>query len=163
MVAARKVADRLQRYGLVGISSFYLDPGELGRGVQEAELMVDVLRHGDGSVAGEIGGSTYKLLLRMLASHPDDIQLFYEATIAPVVRYDEQYGSELARTFQAYLDANCNMNATAGALFAHRHTIAYRFDRIKELTGLDPTVSEDRERLGLGLKVVRLIAARQAR
>jgi sugar diacid utilization regulator len=50
------------------------------------------------------------------------------------------------------------MNATAAAIFAHRHTVAYRLERIHELTGLDPLVCEDRERLGLGLKVHRLLA-----
>ena len=42
------------------------------------------------------------------------------------------------------------MNATASAIYAHRHTVAYRLERVKELTGLDPLLSEDRERLGLG-------------
>ena len=30
-------------------------------------------------------------------------------------------------------------------------------ERVKELTGLDPLTSEDRERLGLGLKAYRII------
>ena len=30
------------------------------------------------------------------------------------------------------------MNATARAIYAHRHTVAYRLERVKELTGLDP-------------------------
>ena len=42
------------------------------------------------------------------------------------------------------------MNATAAAIYAHRHTVAYRLDRVRELTGLDPMQSEDRERLGPG-------------
>ena len=41
-----------------------------------------------------------------------------------------------------------------------RHTVAYRLERVKELTGLDPMQSEDRERLGLGLKAYRIIAPR---
>ena len=49
------------------------------------------------------------------------------------------------------------MNATARAIYAHRHTVAYRLERMKELTGLDPTASEDRERLGLGLKALRIV------
>ena len=52
------------------------------------------------------------------------------------------------------------MNATAAAIYAHRHTIAYRLERVRELTGLNPGVSEDRERLGLGLKVYRILAPR---
>jgi DNA-binding PucR family transcriptional regulator len=50
------------------------------------------------------------------------------------------------------------MNATAQSIFAHRHTVAYRLDRIRELSGLNPLASEDRERLGLGLKAYRIIA-----
>jgi DNA-binding PucR family transcriptional regulator len=50
------------------------------------------------------------------------------------------------------------MNATAAGIYAHRHTVAYRLERVRELTGLDPSVSEDRERLGLGLKAYRILA-----
>ena len=52
------------------------------------------------------------------------------------------------------------MNATARAIYAHRHTVAYRLERVKELTGLDPAASEDRERLGLGLKALRIVEER---
>ena len=54
------------------------------------------------------------------------------------------------------------MNATAAAIYAHRHTVAYRLERVKELSGLDPMQTEDRERLGLGLKAYRIIAPRPA-
>ncbi|HEY5316546.1 MAG TPA: helix-turn-helix domain-containing protein, partial [Solirubrobacteraceae bacterium] len=157
---AKRLAERLRQYGLVGLSSFYSDPAELGSAAQEAELVLDVLHHSDAPIGDEIASGTYKLLLRVLASHPEELRIFYEATIAPLVRYDDQYRTELVRTLQTYLDTNCNMNATAAAIFAHRHTIAYRLERIRELTELDPMLSEDRERLGLSLKVHRLIAPR---
>ena len=96
----------------------------------------------------------------MLASHPEEVRSFYEDTVAPIVRYDDQYRTDLVGTLEAYLEQNCNMNATAAAIYAHRHTVAYRLDRVKELTGLDPMQSEDRERLGLGLKAYRIIAPR---
>jgi DNA-binding PucR family transcriptional regulator len=128
--------------------------------MQEAELVLDVLRRSDGASEGlgDIGTGTYRLLFRVLASHPEEVRAFYEDTVAPIVRYDDQYRTDLAATLEAYLEQNCNMNATAAAIFAHRHTVAYRLDRVKELTGLDPTQSEDRERLGLGLKAYRIIA-----
>ena len=93
----------------------------------------------------------------MLASHPEEVKSFYEDTIAPLVRYDEQYSTDLVGTLESYLAENCNMNATAAAIHAHRHTVSYRLERVKELTGLDPFTSEDRERLGLGLKAYRII------
>ena len=161
---AQALAERLGRYGSVGLSSFCSDPGALARAMQEAELVLDVLRHGGSQDAATDAGSvTYRLLFRVLASRPQEVRSFYEDTVAPVVRYDEQYRSDLLRTLDAYLEHNCNMNATATAILAHRHTVAYRLERIRELTGLDPTHSEDRERLGLGLKAHRIIAPRLPR
>ena len=101
-------------------------------------------------IAEDIGTGTYRLLFRVLASHPEEVRSFYEDTVAPIVRYDDQYRTDLVGTLEAYLEQNCNMNATAAAIYAHRHTVAYRLERVKELTGLDPMQSEDRERLGPG-------------
>src|SRR5437764_48421 len=158
--AARHLATRLQRHGTVGLSSFYLDVADLPRAVQEAELVLDVLRQSDPPIAEDIGTGTYRLLFRVLASHPEEVRAFYQDTVAPIVAYDDQYATDLAGTLEAYLEQNCNMNATAATIYAHRHTVAYRLERVKELTRLDPMVSEDRERLGLGLKAYRIIAPR---
>jgi sugar diacid utilization regulator len=157
---ARTLAGRLRRHGVVGLSSFYADPGEFGRAIQEAELVLDVLRQSDAPIAQDIGTGTYRLLFRVLASHPEEVRSFYEDTVAPIVRYDDQYRTDLVGTLESYLEQNCNMNATAAAIYAHRHTVAYRLERVKELTTLDPMQSEDRERLGLGLKAYRIIAPR---
>jgi DNA-binding PucR family transcriptional regulator len=157
---ARRLAERLRQHGTVGLSSFYADPAEFGRAIQEAELVLDVLRQSDAPIAQDIGTGTYRLLFRVLASHPEEVRSFYEDTVAPIVRYDDQYRTDLVGTLESYLDQNCNMNATAAAIYAHRHTVAYRLERVKELTHLDPMLSEDRERLGLGLKAYRIIAPR---
>jgi len=159
---AKRLAQRLGQYGTVGLSSFYADPGEFARAIQEAELVLDVLRQSDGAGfdSHDIGTGTYRLLFRVLASHPEEVRSFYEDTVAPIVRYDDQYRTDLVGTLESYLEQNCNMNATAAAIYAHRHTVAYRLERVKELTGLDPMLSEDRERLGLGLKAYRIIAPR---
>jgi sugar diacid utilization regulator len=161
VAAARALAGRLQRHGVVALSSFYGDPAELGRAIQEAELVLEVLQRGDGlggPIQEDIGTGTYRLLFRVLASHPEEVRSFYEDTVAAIVRYDDQYRTDLVQTLEAYLEHNCNMNATAAAIYAHRHTVAYRLDRVKELSGLDPMQTEDRERLGLGLKAYRIIA-----
>ena len=161
--AARRLAGRLERYGAVGLSSFYSEPADLPRGLQEAELVVDVLEQSDGAITEDIGTGTYRLLFRVLASHPEEVRSFFEDTVAPLVRYDDQYGTDLVGTLDAYLENNCNMNATAAMIYAHRHTVAYRLDRVRELTGLDPVRPEDRERLGLGLKAYRIIEPRLPR
>ena len=122
--------------------------------------MLEVLAR-EGDTAREIetgaGSEVYRLLFRVLASHPEEVMSFYEDTVAPVARYDDQYRGELIATLEAYFANDCNMNATAREIYAHRHTVAYRLERVRELTGLDPGSTEDRERLGLGLKALRIV------
>jgi sugar diacid utilization regulator len=157
---ARTMVLRLRSHGPAAVSSFYPDPGELHQALREAELVLGVVRR-DGRLADQIdagaGDGVYRLLFRALVSDPDEVRSFYKDTVAPVVGYDRQYRSELLSTLEAYLAQDCNMNATARAIFAHRHTVAYRLDRVRELTGLDPGSSADRERLGLGIKAFRIL------
>ncbi len=165
LVLARRLAVRLGRSGTVGMSSSCAAPGELARAVGEAELMLEMVVQSGAPIACEVDRSsgTYRLLFRVLSSHPEEVHLLYDDTVAPLVGYDGQYATDLVTTLQTYLANNCNMNATAGAIFAHRHTVAYRLERIRELTGLDPARSEDRERLGLGLKAYRMIRTKLPR
>ena len=147
-------------HGPTVVTSFYRGPREVLRarkgGRPDAGLRRARRRE---AVNGGAGSEVYRLLFRVLASHPEEVHGFFEDTVAPVARYDDQYRGELLPTLECYLANDCNMNATARVLYAHRHTVAYRLERVRELTGLDPASTEDRERLGLGLKALRLIEA----
>ena len=160
--AAGRIAKRLRRLGTAAVSSFYPDPGELQRAIREAELVLDVITRqpeiAEALEQGIAASGVYRLLFRALISDPDEVRSFYRDTVEPLVRYDRQYRSDLLGTLDQYLASDCNMNATARAIFAHRHTVAYRLDRVRELSGLDPQISEDRERLGLGIKAYRILA-----
>ena len=160
--SAGRIANRLRKHGLAAVSSFYPDPGELHRAIKEAELVLDVITRqpeiAEALEEGIAASGVYRLLFRALISDADEVRSFYRDTVEPLVRYDDQYRSDLLGTLEEYLASDCNMNATARAIFAHRHTIAYRLERVKELTGLDPQISEDRERLGLGIKAYRILA-----
>jgi PucR family transcriptional regulator, purine catabolism regulatory protein len=95
--------------------------------------------------------------LRLASDHPAELARFHAETVGAIADYDAEHGTAILETLVAYLDNDCNMNATATAIFAHRHTIAYRLERVHELTGLDPLRREGRERLGLGLKTAALL------
>jgi hypothetical protein len=155
---ARKLAARLSAQATVGVSSRYSSVRELRQAVEEAELVLDVRLVGGHPDPEALEGGTYRLLFRAFASDPEEVRSFFEDTVAPLVRYDEQYSTDLLHTLDAYLSNDCNMKATASAIHAHRHTVSYRLDRIRELTKLDPARSEDRERLGVGIKAYRIIA-----
>jgi DNA-binding PucR family transcriptional regulator len=105
-----------------------------------------------------MGDGVYRLLFRAMAADPGEVRRFYADTVEPLVEHDREYRTDLLGTLESYLAHDCNMNATARAVFAHRHTVAHRLARVRELTGLDPAAGEDRERLGLGIKAYRIIA-----
>lgn len=159
--AALELAERLRLYGIVAVSGFHSDPGQLPCAVREADPVLAALRELGGLEEREMCG-TYRLLFRMLAAHPEGLDAFYDSSLGPLPEHDDRYRTDLIPTLDSYLEENCNINAVARAMFAHRHTIAHRLERIRALTGLDPTRSDDRERLGLALKVRRLVGARRA-
>jgi PucR family transcriptional regulator, purine catabolism regulatory protein len=99
----------------------------------------------------------YRLLLPAMSEDPAELRRFHDETVAPLVAYDEQYDTELVRTLESFLEADGNVAKTAQKLFTHRHTIRYRLERVRELSGLDVGSTDGRERLGLGLKAMRVL------
>jgi sugar diacid utilization regulator len=141
----------------IGRSRHAADPLELHRARNEALLAANVVE-GDpeaDELAFEQTG-TYQLLLPHM-SDPAELGRFYDETVKPLVAYDEQYETDLLGTLATFLECDANVNATAARLITHRHTIRYRFERVRELTGLDVASTDGREKLSLGLKAMRVL------
>ena len=155
---ARELEDSLAGFHLtIGRSRHAADPVDLYRAGNEARLAVNVGEaEGRAVLAFENTGS-YRLLLPAMSEDRGELERFYAETIAPLVAYDEQYETELVTTVEAYLDNDANVAATAKQLFTHRHTIRYRLERVKELCGHDVSATEGREKLGLGLKAMKVL------
>ena len=143
---------------VLGRSRVAADPAELHRAGSEALLAANVAEGTAGSalLAFEDTGS-YRLLLPAMSEDPAELQRFYADTIEPLAAYDSQYETELVRTVEAYLDNDANVAATAQTLFTHRHTVRYRLERVRDLSGLDMASTDGRERLSLGLKAMRVL------
>jgi sugar diacid utilization regulator len=142
----------------VGRSRVAADPLDLHRAGNEALLAVNVAEGDDEHplLAFEQTGA-YRLLLSAMSEDPAELQRFYAETVEPLVAYDEQYETELVRTVEAFLDNDGNVAGTAQKLFTHRHTIRYRLERVRELSGLDVGSTDGREKLSLGLKAMRVL------
>lgn len=165
---AQRLAAQIQRYvrGLlpdltisIGIGRYTPDPASLTGAYSEAEVALEIGHriHGPSSVSTFEETGTYKLLFRVMQEDPAELESFYDDTLSPVVDYDSRYGTELIHTLTTYLGNDASTVKTATELFAHRHTIRYRLDRVGELTGLDVDKSRDREQLTLGIKVMQLL------
>jgi PucR family transcriptional regulator, purine catabolism regulatory protein len=164
--AGRRVSAAILRELEAGLAGFSFalgrsrrveDPRDLQRAYDEALLALNVAE-GDAErteLAYEQTG-TYQLLLPYM-SDPAELKRFYDETVRPLVAYDEQYETDLLGTLATFLECDANVNATAARLITHRHTIRYRFERVRELTGLDVSSTDGREKLSLGLKAMRVL------
>jgi sugar diacid utilization regulator len=133
------------------------DPVDLYRAGKEAELAANVAEaEGRPMLAFEDTGA-YRLLLPAMSEEPGELERFYQETLAPLAAYDDQYETDLVNTVETYLEKDGNVAQTAASLFTHRHTVRYRLERVKELTGHDIGSSEGREKLSLGLKAMRVL------
>jgi sugar diacid utilization regulator len=133
------------------------DPADLHRAGAEALLAANVAEaRGLAELSFEETGA-YRLLLPAMSEDPTELEGFFDETVAPLVAYDEQYETELVRTLETFLDADGNVAGAAERLFTHRHTVRYRLERVRELTGLDVGSTDGRERLSLGLKAMRVL------
>jgi sugar diacid utilization regulator len=155
---SRELEDALPGFHLtIGGSRRVSDPVDLYRAGNEARLAVNVGEaEGRPLLAFEETGA-YRLLLPAMSEDPGELERFYAETIEPLAAYDEQYETELVTTVEAYLGNDGNVAATAKQLFTHRHTIRYRLERVRELCGHDVSATDGRERLGLGLKAMRVL------
>ena len=167
--ALKKLAAALQDLGRkladlsisVGIGGFTASAGQMARGYQEALVALKVARklNGPGSTLHFEDVGTYRLLLDAWERDPDGIRVLYEDTIGPVDRYDEANGTQLTETLVVFFRNNESLTQTAADLFAHRHTIRYRLEKIADISGLSVFQTEHKERLGLGLKARSLLTS----
>jgi DNA-binding PucR family transcriptional regulator len=131
---------------------------DLPRAASEALLAANVAQgSADGAALAFEQTGAYRLLLSAMSENPDELQRFYAETVEPLVAYDEQYETDLVGTLEAFLEADGNVAGTAQRLFTHRHTIYYRLERVRELSGHDVSSSDGREKLSLGLKAMRVL------
>ncbi|HEV2998349.1 MAG TPA: helix-turn-helix domain-containing protein, partial [Solirubrobacteraceae bacterium] len=142
----------------VGRSRIAQDPADLPRAASEALLAANVAEGSsrEGALAFDETGA-YRLLLSTMSENPEELRRFYSETVEPLVAYDEQYETDLVQTLVTFLDADGNVAGTAQRLFTHRHTIYYRLERVRELSGLDVSSTDGREKLSLGLKAMRVL------
>jgi PucR family transcriptional regulator, purine catabolism regulatory protein len=80
---------------------------------------------------------------------------FVTQVLGPVLAYDRRESAQLTATLRAYLAHGCRPGPAAEELCIHRHTLAYRLDRVRDLTGRDPRSGEHLVTFGLALELLR--------
>ncbi len=103
--------------------------------------------------------SLYQLLLSL--KDPTELQRFCTKWLADLVTYDAQQHSDLLITLRVYFDNNGNTARTAAQLNIHRNTLAYRLNRIAEITRLDLDDADVRLNLQLALKARQVLSTNE--
>jgi purine catabolism regulator len=119
----------------------------------EARCALEAVRLRNGS-GPEV--ATYEDLgaFQLLLSLQDDEALssYCRSVLGPIEQGEGDYGDELVRSLDVFIEHNGHWEKAANALFCHRHTLRYRIRRIEQLTGRDFSNARDRIEFWLALR-----------
>ena len=76
---------------------------------------------------------------------------FVTQLVAPLLDYDRRQRGDLLATLSTFLRTNGSLQQTAQERFLHVNTVRHRLGRVRELTGRDPLVFDDRAALAIAL------------
>ncbi len=110
------------------------------------------LRHGDANqtVASYKDLGAFQLLLSL--QDDDALMSYCRGVLGPVEQGEGEYGDELLRSLDVFIENNGHWEKAAGALYCHRHTLRYRIRRVEQLTGRDFSSARDRIEFWLALR-----------
>jgi DNA-binding PucR family transcriptional regulator len=111
------------------------------------------LQNGNGSVEVVASYADLGAFQLLLSLQDDDALLSYcRGVLGPVEAGEGEYGDELLRSLDVFIEHNGHWEKAASALFCHRHTLRYRIRRVEQLTGRDFSSARDRIEFWLALR-----------
>jgi purine catabolism regulator len=125
----------------------------LRRSVFEARWALEVRALTNGS-SQEVASYRDLGAFQFLLSIQDDeaLRMYCEGVLGPIEEGEGEYGGELVRSLEAFLENNGQWERAARQLHCHRHTLRYRIRRIEQLTGRDLRNARDRIEFWLALR-----------
>jgi Purine catabolism regulatory protein-like family/PucR C-terminal helix-turn-helix domain/GGDEF-like domain len=111
------------------------------------------LRNGDTSEAVVASYKDLGAFQLLLSLQDDDALMSYcRGVLGPVEQGEGEYGDELLRSLDVFIENNGHWERAANALYCHRHTLRYRIRRVEQLTGRDFNSARDRIEFWLALR-----------
>ncbi|MFN2616499.1 MAG: PucR family transcriptional regulator, partial [Thermoleophilaceae bacterium] len=132
--------------------------GTLRRSFHEARCALEASALTNGAapaVASYRDLGAFKLLLSL--QDEEALRLYCDSVLGPLQEASE-YGDELIRSLEAFIEQNGQWERAARRLYCHRHTLRYRIRRVEELTGRDLSKARDRIEFWLALRAKELVA-----
>jgi PucR family transcriptional regulator, purine catabolism regulatory protein len=154
VLAARIRSELAGRYGEVRAAASRPGPTHsLRMSFHEARCALEAVRLRNGS-APEV--ATYEDLgaFQLLLSLQDEEALssYCRSVLGPIEQGEGDYGDELVRSLDVFIEHNGHWEKAAAELYCHRHTLRYRIRRIEQLTGRSFSSARDRIEFWLALR-----------
>jgi PucR family transcriptional regulator, purine catabolism regulatory protein len=146
------------RNGIRAAASRPASVGSLRRAFHEARCALEATSLAEGEVPEVASHRDLGAFTLLLALQDDDaLRLYADGLLDPIERTEGEYGGELLRSLEAFIENNGNWERAARQLYCHRHTLRYRIRKIEELTGRDLGRATDRIELWLALRARELV------
>jgi purine catabolism regulator len=152
---ARRIREELHtRFGDVRAAASRSAPTHnLRRSFHEARCALEAVRLGNGSAPDVASYKDLGAFQLLLSLQDDDALASYCQSVLGSVEGDEgDYGDELLRSLDVFIEQNGHWERAAQALYCHRHTLRYRIKRVEQLTGRDFSQARDRIEFWLALR-----------
>ncbi len=127
------------------------------RAFHEARCALEATSFADGKAPEVASHHDLGAFTLLLALQDEDALRSYSDTLLSPIEADGEYGTELLRSLEAYIEQNGQWERAAKELYCHRHTLRYRIRRVEELTGRDLGRAHDRIELWLALRAKELV------
>ncbi|HYN90353.1 MAG TPA: PucR family transcriptional regulator [Thermoleophilaceae bacterium] len=127
--------------------------GSLRRTFHEARCALEAAALANGSsppVASYRDLGAFQLLLSL--QDDDALRLYCDSVLGPLEDASGEYGDELIRSLEAFIEQNGQWEKASRELYCHRHTLRYRIRRVEQLTGRDLSIARDRIEFWLALR-----------
>ncbi|HEX3692443.1 MAG TPA: PucR family transcriptional regulator ligand-binding domain-containing protein [Solirubrobacteraceae bacterium] len=152
---ARRVREQLRsRFGEVRAAASRPAPTHMLRhSFHEARCALEAVRLANGSapdVASYRDLGAFQLLLSL--QDDDALASYTRSVLGPVEEDEGEYGDELLRSLDVFIENNGHWERAAQTLYCHRHTLRYRIKRVEQLTGRDFSQARDRIEFWLALR-----------
>ena len=153
-LARRLRAELVARFGQAGAAASRPGPAHsLRLSFHEARCALEAVRMRNGDapeVASYADLGAFQLLLSL--QDEEALSSYCRNVLGPIEHGEGDYGDELVRSLDVFIEHNGHWERAAAALFCHRHTLHYRIRRIEQLTGRDFSSARDRIEFWLALR-----------
>jgi purine catabolism regulator len=155
--AARRVLAG-RRGGVRAAASRPAPADALRRSFHEARCALEATALDNGEAPDVASWQDLGAFTLLLSIQDDDaLRLYCESVLGPIEEGDAEYGGELLRSLEAFIENNGQWERAAREVYCHRHTLRYRMRKVEELTGRDLGRAHDRIEFWLALRARELV------